>query len=45
MRSNFFYDFLTIHSDKMEKYKKSFESLGFAKGVSLLKEFPGEIEV
>ena len=36
-QSNLLYDFLTAHSDKMDKLKKSYDTIGFAKGVSLLK--------
>lgn len=43
MRSNIFYDFLTVHSDKMEKLKKSYDSIGFTKGISMIKSPQGEI--
>ena len=39
--SQIFIDFLTLSTDKMEKYKKSYESMGFAKGVSLVKNSEG----
>lgn len=45
LSTHFFIDFLTISSDKMEKYKKSYDSMGFAKGVSLLKFPSGEVPI
>lgn len=43
--SQVFVDFLTLSSDKMEKYKKSYESMGFAKGVSLVKNADGHANI
>ena len=43
--SQIFVDFLTLSSEKMEKYKRSYESMGFAKGVSLVKNSEGVAEI
>ena len=43
--SQVFVDFITLSLEKMEKYKKSFDSMGFAKGVSLLKNVEGIIDI
>lgn len=45
MHSYVFVDFLTLSSEKMEKYKKSFDSMGFAKGVSLMKTEKGVVDL
>ena len=35
--SNLFYDFLTVPAEKMEKVKKGWDSVGFAKGMQSIK--------
>lgn len=35
--SNLFYEFLTVPAEKMEKVKKGWDSVGFAKGMQSIK--------
>lgn len=36
-RAHLLLDFITVHHDKMEKLKKTYDSMGFAKGISAIK--------
>jgi hypothetical protein len=38
-------NFLTLSTEKVLKYKKNYDTLSFAKGVSLFKNDTGKIEV